>query len=505
MVGLPYTREYREWIQSELRFRLVACLILYAASIVVVAQCFQASLSFRIWDHVQGMFSLRSIAHSGIFAFSNTVLMAAISRTLTVDIRVENGLEAILQCGKSLKHVTVCVLYPVLASIAAWSFLELADGYKHISHGGDNDIAFSLSAVILFAETSALRSFAVQETLIRFPSLQCPRLMRIQSQLAGLVVSAGSTAGYFILFWYTSYNWLLGLVVPQFVRGPVGSVMESAFGNVLGRADPKAFDMTSSGGLFPIEIGAVMQTFVVLFCLGFCWQLGVVMLKIFSTETVGFDSFLLHGLTDHADHHRKYLAFSYLSEIAEFSAKDRECLYDQHPVYFPGQERGGSPWKVVSECLTGTLNELSKSLYEFMYNPARASQSKVTPSQRTASLFKDLQLHIWSAQTLSMLVSFSLEEDHLGVVQSSMTAILRALLDCSLAIEDYIGSSVFVKEKEAVALQGAQLARPSPIVLSTHLDNALYRIVTTFYDQLENFALPPRHAERLRAYVHFSK
>jgi hypothetical protein len=37
------------------------------------------------------------------------------------------------------------------------------------------------------------------------------------------------------------------------------------------------------------------------------------------------------------------------------------------------------------------------------------------------------------------------------------------------------------------------------------LDNALYRLVASFYEQLGNLLLPPQYAARLQSYVDFRK
>jgi hypothetical protein len=328
-------------------------------------------------------------------------------------------------------------------------------------------------ATFIFAVLYATKSLLRQDNLIRFPSLQLPRSLRLRTKLLSLLSSASGMSLKFCTCWY-----LLCKLVPLVA--------------------PTAMSV-------PLTLPVILHLFVILFLLGFCWQLGAEMLQIFSTEILRFDQHLLEGLRD-SDRHARFLAFACLADLAEFSPRDREYLFDQHKLTTT-QKVNDSTWQVVCDCLVNNLNSLSEALYEETLAKPLSGRGwlRSSPSQRCVVLFRDLPLHVWSAQTLSMLAAASAEEDELGVVQRSLTAVLSALLTCSLAIQRYASSPSVLRSGDIVSLRGAQLARPVPIMLSHVLDNAIYRITERFFNDLGNIALPPSLASHLQSYVHFRK
>ena len=52
-------------------------------------------------------------------------------------------------------------------------------------------------------------------------------------------------------------------------------------------------------------------------------------------------------------------------------------------------------------------------------------------------------------------------------------------------------------------LESHQLVRPQPEAVAETLHAAVYRIVTTFYEHLDNFALAPKYAKRLAPFLSF--
>jgi len=168
------------------------------------------------------------------------------------------------------------------------------------------------------------------------------------------------------------------------------------------------------------------------------------------------------------------------------------------------------PWRIVVGSVLGLLNQLSKDLIMQTRTQPRKEYAfswlfNLKPKDKLDIIMADLDLYIWSIQAISMLSAASIKEDPIGVVQGSLEDILSSLVALSLAIEDYCNSGCPLTPSDLFALQGHSLVIPALSTLSTHLDNAIYRLILAFYDYLDNFSFPPRYAARLQAYVNMAK
>jgi hypothetical protein len=175
------------------------------------------------------------------------------------------------------------------------------------------------------------------------------------------------------------------------------------------------------------------------------------------------------------------------------------------------------PWRTVlgvtMRNITGLADEMHRQIaivqsapprdrvYETFIDPL----FELSPDDRIALLFSNHQLVSWSASALSFLAAASILEDNNGVVQRSLETLLSALIDLSLALEDFCNSECVLTAKDAVALRGHALVVPLCFTISTELDNCIYRVVIAFRQYLQNFSFPPRIAARLEAYSSFNK
>jgi hypothetical protein len=112
---------------------------------------------------------------------------------------------------------------------------------------------------------------------------------------------------------------------------------------------------------------------------------------------------------------------------------------------------------------------------------------------------------VWLVQAVSLLCAASYTEDHAGVVLESLQDVFSALLATQITIEEYVRSPRFACAEEQRQLAGQQIMRPECHALSIALDNAVYRLVGTFYEHLSMLSFAPVYAARLQAFVNFEK
>mmetsp|Transcript_31246 Transcript_31246/g.60904 ORF Transcript_31246/g.60904 Transcript_31246/m.60904 type:complete len:195 (+) Transcript_31246:337-921(+) len=191
----------------------------------------------------------------------------------------------------------------------------------------------------------------------------------------------------------------------------------------------------------------------------------------------------------------------WLCEVVELLPEARQTIYETSST-------GQSCWSAVRGNLTSTLDSFSakitREVATFQTIKPGNGWTEANRKQRSNYLFSDLQLCVWAAQALSVLAERSLKEDRQAVVQRSLTQIFRSLLDAMIAVETYSKSAAWIDPKDRVRLGQKFLLRPQTYIACKNLENALYRLVTVFYSQLQEFPLPPRHADRLEAFVNFS-
>lgn len=466
--------EYRAWYRSDQRSRLAACFLTFTIALLSFSHFLQVIISFHLFP-----FSFKNIAYTGLFLFSQLTLICAQSLILSAEPKTDPWLLRLKFYLTSPMHVLVAGLFPLSLIGSCHSLLELTK--LEISPLNlsvlDHDRACAFGAILGFGIWSAVMSLGRQDMVIVFPSLQQSRWMRLQARLPRLLSISTKNAAKFLGVWYSTY-WILSLLFPTLLPRIMSVLVAPLFG-------PQTFDLST---IMSFSKGLIV--FLLLTTVGMCWRLGQFLIMMFSTEVVPFDRLLLFGITD-PDRVAQHQAFQCLLEIAELSPKDREGIYDR-VQYYIGSDRC---WSVVSTQCVEILNEFVDLVCADLTKPVPSGKGWLyrDPRQRTAYLFRDLQITVWSAQILSYLVAFSLEEDEKGCVQQSLPSILAALLDCSIALEE------FQKLSKQIANQ------PQPVVLSQTLDNVIYRITTTFYDQLDNLVLSERHAKRLREFTLFAR
>jgi len=75
------------------------------------------------------------------------------------------------------------------------------------------------------------------------------------------------------------------------------------------------------------------------------------------------------------------------------------------------------------------------------------------------------------------------------------------MLGCLLAIEEIIQNP----PKQNQLNIGYQVIFPKPNALALVLKNAIYTIVTNFYEYLSQFSFPPKYAYKLQSFVDFKE
>jgi hypothetical protein len=172
---------YKEWLHAEQRQRTIACCVCHAFCVCIAVNAFQLSLSYDVKGAVLSLFSLEWCAYVGMFALSQTVLLIARAGTLSVTARCEPVVPRVIFYMTSPRHVGELVLFPASAYSGAWSFLQLA---KHLQpgdvHAASRDEACLCAAAVMFSIEAGAFLISKQEGLLRFPSMQLPRMRRFQ-------------------------------------------------------------------------------------------------------------------------------------------------------------------------------------------------------------------------------------------------------------------------------------------------------------------------------------
>lgn len=501
---------YKNWIREELIYKTIACFIWYIAGLCTIVHLLQISLTGRVINWIYTFFSFRTFAYTLLFATSHVLLLLARLPIRKVHDLVLPHWQAVLWYCTSPFHILLLILYPMSALVSTWSYIQFSQWDFPIvtvwpfcsvqcHRFSFNEASFAVGGIIIFSICFALTSFARNESTLRFPILRCGRLIQFKSRLWFMISEAGENAICFTTVWYILHFSL-------FASGGLVWSFISWTNNTFQPQDN-----------IWVGISLVSKLFSLLFTCHLSWQLGRNLLEIFMTENINFNKYLLEGLCD-TNTYRKYLAFQFLNDVCEFSANHRRCMYDLQEYYSPVETNkvetkydpylretiksdSSSAWNVILSCCLTQLNDLTKALSK----KKKRGYFALSPEQKTRELFKDNYLAISSAQSISILCAFSLEEDDNGVVQRRLSEIISALLGCSLAIEEYCDNTDFISIKQKKALCGAPMFRPAPLILANHLDNALYRIVGTYYDDLPTWHLEPKYASRLKLYVSCSK
>ncbi|KAL2919399.1 Nuclear pore complex subunit [Polyrhizophydium stewartii] len=136
-----------------------------------------------------------------------------------------------------------------------------------------------------------------------------------------------------------------------------------------------------------------------------------------------------------------------------------------------------------------------------------------TVLRRTACIMRDLPVHVWSIEALSGLVVASAHEDKYGMVHRDVPAVLSTLVALLVAIEKYLAHShtnlagrpmpVSAAWRRQTAKSAAWIVPEELHVCVLTLQNAIYRITTTYYSHLSRFEFEQECASRLQAFADF--
>ncbi|XP_006879765.1 PREDICTED: nucleoporin NDC1 isoform X2 [Elephantulus edwardii] len=128
------------------------------------------------------------------------------------------------------------------------------------------------------------------------------------------------------------------------------------------------------------------------------------------------------------------------------------------------------------------------------------------PEASIQAVFSDAQLHIWALEGLSHLVAASFTEDRFGVVQTTLPAILNALLTLQEAVDKYFklphASSKPPRISESLVDTSYKTLR---FAFRASLKTAIYRITTTFGEHLNAVQASAEHQKRLQQFLEFKE
>ncbi|XP_075038234.1 nucleoporin NDC1 isoform X2 [Mixophyes fleayi] len=128
------------------------------------------------------------------------------------------------------------------------------------------------------------------------------------------------------------------------------------------------------------------------------------------------------------------------------------------------------------------------------------------PEASSQELFSDSQIHIWALEGLSHLVAASFSEDRMGVVQTSLSAILATFLTLQEAVEKHFklphASSKPARTTSSLVDSSYKTLR---FALRSTLKTAIYRITTTFREHLHAVPVSSEHRKKLQQFLDFKE
>ncbi|XP_038650630.1 nucleoporin NDC1 isoform X2 [Scyliorhinus canicula] len=128
------------------------------------------------------------------------------------------------------------------------------------------------------------------------------------------------------------------------------------------------------------------------------------------------------------------------------------------------------------------------------------------PEASSQALFANSQAHIWALEGLSHLVAASYTEDRYGVVQTTLSSILCAMLSLQEAVDKHFklphASSKPARSTGTLIDSSYKTLR---FALRASLKTAIYRITTTFGEHLKAVQLSPEHRKRLQQFLEYKE
>ncbi|XP_059503800.1 nucleoporin NDC1 [Stegostoma tigrinum] len=131
---------------------------------------------------------------------------------------------------------------------------------------------------------------------------------------------------------------------------------------------------------------------------------------------------------------------------------------------------------------------------------------KKLPEASSQALFANSQAHIWALEGLSHLVAASFREDCYGVVQTTLSSILCAMLSLQEAVDKHFklphASSKPPRSTGTLVDSSYKTLR---FALRASLKTAIYRITTTFGEHLKAVHLSSEHRKRLQQFLEYKE
>lgn len=128
------------------------------------------------------------------------------------------------------------------------------------------------------------------------------------------------------------------------------------------------------------------------------------------------------------------------------------------------------------------------------------------PEASSQEVFADSQIHIWALEALSHLVVASFSEDRMGVVQTTLSAILATLLTLQEAVEKHFklphASSKPARPTSSLVDSSFKTLR---FAVRSTLKTAIYRITTTFGEHLHAVPVSSEHRKKLQQFLDFKE
>ncbi|XP_067846645.1 nucleoporin NDC1 isoform X2 [Heptranchias perlo] len=128
------------------------------------------------------------------------------------------------------------------------------------------------------------------------------------------------------------------------------------------------------------------------------------------------------------------------------------------------------------------------------------------PEASSQALFANSQAHIWALEGLSHLVAASFTEDRYGVVQTTLSSILCAMLSLQEAVDRHFklphASSKPARSTGTLIDSSYKTLR---FALRASLKTAIYRITTTFGEHLKAVQLSSEHRKRLQQFLEYKE
>ncbi|KAI9493587.1 nucleoporin protein Ndc1-Nup [Zychaea mexicana] len=129
--------------------------------------------------------------------------------------------------------------------------------------------------------------------------------------------------------------------------------------------------------------------------------------------------------------------------------------------------------------------------------------SAVTAERKTRRIFSNYPVLVWAIQSLGSLTAASYNEDPYGLVQRDIGKVVDTLLASVMDIERLVRSPPpsYTKLPPGYTGDRAMLMEPEFVLLG--LREAIYQIVTSFREYLDDISVSKRYAKKWESFVEF--